>query len=73
MSLSEGEKNWGYGTFCFVLLQFQVYLGIVQLHLFLIVAVPDVLDLRHGVQHLRQHSEHFIPLLGRFRHVIAIT
>ena len=52
MLLSTGESNWGQETFYFVLLQFQVDSGVVQLHLLLVVTVPDVLDLRHGVQHV---------------------
>lgn len=73
MLLSTGESNWGQETFYFVLLQFQVDSGVVQLHLLLVVTVPDVLDLRHGVQHIRQQVAHLVPLLRRLRHIIAIT
>lgn len=48
-------------------------MGVVQLHLLLVGAVADVLDLAHRAQHVRQETAHLAPLLGGLRHVIAIT
>ena len=45
----------------------------VQFHLFLLVAVADVLDLAHCAQHVGQEAAHLAPLFGRLRHVITIA